>query len=111
MEEHYHLTIILSFPSSGLIQVNRSLSRLAAVFVTFDQSNIGANPAGYREFNNFKHLTTIEAQLQIGSKKFPEMKMNSTQEIYAKLRDTCRDLKQLVGKKASLWIYSKWSNL
>ena len=34
--------------SSGLIQVNRSLSRLAAVFVTFDQSNKGANAACYR---------------------------------------------------------------
>ena len=40
--------------SNGLIQVNRSLSRLADVFITFDQSDRGDPTVGYREFNNFK---------------------------------------------------------
>ena len=83
--------------SSGLIQVNRSLSRLAVVFVTFDQSTRGTPAVGYREFNNFKHPADIEAQLQIGSKKFPEMEMTSTAEVFAKLRDACRDLKTIVS--------------
>ena len=71
------------------------MSRLAAVFITFDQSDRGDPELGYREFNNFKHPSILEAQLQIGSKKFPEMKMTSTTEVFAKLRDACRDLKPL----------------
>ena len=105
MEGHWILTTILSLiqkhvltTSNGLIQVNRSLSRLAAVFITFDQSDRGNPTVCYREFNNFKHPADIEAQLQIDSKKFPEMKMTSTAEVFAKLRDACRDLKPLAVK-------------
>ena len=60
--------------SSGLIQVHRSLARLAAVFITSDRDIRRSPPIGYREFNNFKHPDYIEAQLQIGSKQFPDMK-------------------------------------
>ena len=71
--------------SSGLIQIIRSLSRLAAVFVTFDQSDrktfVPFGNSGYtggrREFNNFKYpgdthskydSDYLEFQVQIGSK-------------------------------------------
>ena len=60
--------------SNGLIQVSRSLSILADVFITFGQSDRGSPTVGYREFNNFKHPTDIEAQLQTGSKKNPVLK-------------------------------------
>ncbi len=79
--------------ASGLIQVNRSLSHLSAVFISFDSSNRSDE---VREWNNFVFPgDEQEFQLQIGSKKFPEMKMTSKSEVFSKLRDACRDLKPL----------------
>ncbi len=81
--------------SSGLIQVSRALTRLAAVFLSFDQST---RQQRYRAFNNFHYPgDVLELQLQVGSNKFPEMKMNSRSECFAKLRDTCRDLQPLAA--------------
>ncbi len=80
---------------SGLIQYTRSLSRVSAVFITFDHSG---RTGDAREFNHFlapDKDNPVDFQLQIGSKKFPEMKMNSLSEVYSKLRDAYRDLKPL----------------
>ena len=98
------------------------MSRIAAVFVTFDQRDrkiivpLGNHgyTGGRREFNNFKYpgdtcsITDsdyLEFQVQIGSNKFPDMKMTCKADVFAKLRDACRDLKPLsntcdIGEKA-----------
>ena len=105
---------------SGLIQINRSLSRLAAVFVTFDQSDRKilvpldnhVYTGGRREFNNFKYpgddyskddSDYLEFQMQIGSNNFPDMKMNCKAEVFAKLRDACRDLKPLANHEKPVY--------
>ena len=80
------------------VSLNRAITRLKSIFVTFFQST--DTDATHKEFNDFNHPMDnatglkydsdyeIEYQIQIGSKLFPEYPVKSISEAFAQLKKT-----------------------
>jgi hypothetical protein len=78
------------------VSLNRAITRLKSIFVTFYQST--DTDATHKEWNDFNHPMDNEAnlaydkgyeleyQIQIGSKLFPEYPVRSLSEAYAQLK-------------------------
>jgi hypothetical protein len=76
------------------ISLNRAITRLKSIFVTFDKST--HTHSTVKEFNDFYHpmhaVTSydshyeIQYQIQIGSKLFPEYPVQSVSEAFAQLK-------------------------
>ena len=78
------------------VSLNRAITRLKSIFVTFYQST--DTDATHKEWNDFNHPMDnevnllydkgfeLEYQIQIGSKLFPEYPVRSLSESYAQLK-------------------------
>ena len=78
------------------VSLNRAITRLKSIFVTFHQS--ADTDATHKEWNDFNHPMDndvdlhynkgyeLEYQIQIGSKLFPEYPVRSLSESYAQLK-------------------------
>lgn len=78
------------------VSLNRAITRLKSIFVTFYQST--DTDATHKEWNDFNHPMDNEAnalydkgyeleyQIQVGSKLFPEYPVRSLSESYAQLK-------------------------
>ena len=78
------------------VSLNRAITRLKSIFVTFYQST--DTDATHKEWNDFNHPMDnevnllydkgyeLEYQIQVGSKLFPEYPVRSLSEAYAQLK-------------------------